>query len=400
MEKEKVSKQLDFGATPTPVKRKVARYGTTGNKIKCTPQFMIGFVVMFSLMILTFYAGVTLGSRFSVVHKPIYGAPNGVVNSDSSDKNVDTDGSDRNSGRLRGVSSSSSSSSSIDPTTINPSKLKLDQFLRSSLQVSDRAYLTASSGALSFATTTLIGAWIYLSPNIPNNGMRTILSNKLSGCDATSERRGFAMFINPWQGKDRRVHIEYGNSHSGCNKVASISSIEIGRWTHIASLISTDAIKIYIDGVESGGIDLTEPHGIEINPSSELRLGHYNAMDNQDTYPLNGNISTFAVVKLNDHAGGKLSYDDAVSGIKDIDKVRSLNGLALLYSLQDAAHEVFDSTAIDSLGKFPGKYHFPKHGSIMGLHIDIVDGTDGKPITDEMMKKSDELGLRRREEIK
>ena len=42
MEKEKVSKQLDFGATPTPVKRKVARYGTTGNKIKCTPQFMIG----------------------------------------------------------------------------------------------------------------------------------------------------------------------------------------------------------------------------------------------------------------------------------------------------------------------------------------------------------------------
>ena len=344
--KEKVSKQLDFGATPTPAKprRHTNTHATASNKFICTQQFILLGLVMTFLTLLTFYTGVKLGGRFAGVHEPVYEEKKEGVH----EARDSGDGSNNSGGNLRGIHSQLRPDPLDYSHTINPLGLSMEQFLRSSLSVTDHKFMTTNSDTLNFDSNTIIGGWIYLNPDVPNNNMRTIVSNKDSGCDASVRRNGFAMFINSWLGKDLKVYIEYGNTQSGCNKIKSSSSIRIGKWTHIAALIAKTSIKIFIDGVESGGVDLGTSHGIILQTSSELRLGHYNEIDNGDLYSLDGNISTFTVVNYDDTSTsvGKSYIDSIISTIQDVNKVRSQPGLSLLYPLWDAAHEVHDSKVI------------------------------------------------------
>ena len=346
---EKVSKQLDFGATPTPAKPRRHHSNThaiASNKFTCTQQFILLGLVMTFLTLLTFYTGVKIGGRFAGVHEPVYEEKKGVQEARDSG---DGDGSNNSQGNLRGIHSQLRPDPLDYSHTINPLGLSMDQFLRSSLSVTDHKFMTTNSDTLNFHSNTILGGWIYLNPDVPNNNMRTIVSNKDSGCDASVRRNGFAMFINSWLGKDLKVYIEYGNTQSGCNKIISLSSIEIGKWTHIAALVAKTSIKIFINGVESGGVDLgTTTHGIMSQTSSELRLGHYNEIDNGDLYSLDGNISTFTVVNYDDTSTsvGKSHIDSIISTIQDVNKVRLQPGLSLLYPLCDAAHEVHDSKVI------------------------------------------------------
>lgn len=90
--------------------------------------------------------------------------------------------------------------------------------------------------------------------------MRTIFSNKKSGCERDDLRGGIAMFINEWQGSDQKLYIEYGNSESGCNKVHSSRMIEIGKWTHVAVAVQESRIALYIDGSRDTDDALPSPH--------------------------------------------------------------------------------------------------------------------------------------------
>ena len=105
--------------------------------------------------------------------------------------------------------------------------------LKYSLFAYDGAYLT-SPYLLDITKDTIVSAWVHLSSDFPNDNMRTIFSNKKSGCDVGEEQIGVAMFINQWVGDNLKVYLEYGDSNSGCNKAESADSIQIGKWTHLA----------------------------------------------------------------------------------------------------------------------------------------------------------------------
>ena len=86
--------------------------------------------------------------------------------------------------------------------------------------------------------------------------------------------------------------------------------------------------------------------------------------------------------------------------IRDIDKIRSIPGLDLLYQLQDAQTVTPNSKASESVHHLHGDYSFPARSNTPGLKLNIVDGVGDRPVTPEMIKESDDLGYKRREKIK
>ena len=86
--------------------------------------------------------------------------------------------------------------------------------------------------------------------------------------------------------------------------------------------------------------------------------------------------------------------------MKDIDTIRNVRGLKLLYPLRDAAGEIPNSMAVDAVGGSRGQYTFPSVRHLPGLSINIIDGINDRPITKEMLKTSDKLALERKEKIK
>ena len=121
-------------------------------------------------------------------------------------------------------------------TTINPNSLSEGEFLKSSLQAAFGTSYMETSFLLDLQTRTVISTWVFLSPDYSNDNMRTIFSNKKSGCRTEVERGGIAMFVNPWLGDDLQLYIEYGNELSGCNKIQSGVSLAIAKWTHVAGI--------------------------------------------------------------------------------------------------------------------------------------------------------------------
>jgi hypothetical protein len=86
--------------------------------------------------------------------------------------------------------------------------------------------------------------------------------------------------------------------------------------------------------------------------------------------------------------------------MKDVDAIRNMQGLKLLYPLRDAAEQIPNSMAVDALGESNGRYTFPIVRLIPGISISFVDGINGRPVTKEMLQESDKLALERKNKIK
>jgi mannosyl-oligosaccharide alpha-1,2-mannosidase len=129
-------------------------------------------------------------------------------------------------------------------------------------------------------------------------------------------------------------------------------------------------------------------------------------------YSLFGNVSQLAVA----HPSGPLEVNqvaDLVSSMMKLSSnpspsaLRSLSSsssssIFAFYPLTDAASEIPDGKAVELVQGRHGKYHFPlvKGVQFTGVPIPLIDGINGRPVTEAMKAESDALGKTRREEIK
>jgi hypothetical protein len=70
-----------------------------------------------------------------------------------------------------------------------------------------------------------LSVWVKLASNTED--IRTVLSNKASGCPADGAHGGYALYVNNWMSSDGKIVLEYGDSGSGCNKLESKESIPV-----------------------------------------------------------------------------------------------------------------------------------------------------------------------------
>ena len=243
----------------------------------------------------------------------------------------------------------------------------------------------------------LVGAWVYLDDSSVNdNDMRTIFTNKKSGCENQKDQYGLSMYVNAWETNNHRLYVEYGGLESGCHKLDSNGvQLHPEQWYHVAVYLGDTSAYLFIDGTvvstSSGG---TAVHQIQSN--RPLRVGQYD----QATFPLFGNISHLAFIHC-EADWSSTTVEVAVKSMMDIKLVKSIKGLHALYTFNDAVAEIHSSIALDSAHALNGVYSFPIPGkSHPGVSIDLIDGVGGRLITAEMKLESDRIGRIRRESVK
>jgi flagellar motor protein MotB len=244
----------------------------------------------------------------------------------------------------------------------------------------------------------LISTWVYLDDTESNdNDMRTIFSNKEPGCEAHPEQYGISMFINAWQTNDHRLYVEYGGTESGCNKLDSANVlIDPLTWYHVAVYMNDQIAMLFIN--QQKVFERQNPPNRMIS-SRSLQVGKYAL---SASYTLFGNLSSIAVV----HDLQTTSETDLLGIIKEladkttVSKVNQGQVIAF-YSLEDAAYEKPNSKALDMIHENHGKYIFSSYGSgVSGVNIPLIDGTQGREVTEAMRQESDRQGRERREKVK
>jgi hypothetical protein len=124
-----------------------------------------------------------------------------------------------------------------------------------SLQIRTGAYMQGSSSY--DAGAVLLSAWIYMSSKDKSASMKTILSNKLPGCETSADRHGFSIYVNGWETSDQNLYVEWGSDTSGCQKLSSSPArIEYDRWYHVALALGDHSIALYINGVQVRSYEL------------------------------------------------------------------------------------------------------------------------------------------------
>ena len=66
-----------------------------------------------------------------------------------------------------------------------------------------------------------VACWVWLSGGDRSSCIKTVVSNKRSGCDVGSD--GFALMVNEWETADQQLVLEWGDAGSGCNKLGSFA---------------------------------------------------------------------------------------------------------------------------------------------------------------------------------
>lgn len=245
----------------------------------------------------------------------------------------------------------------------------------------------------------LAGAWVYLDATSSDNDMRTIFSNKRAGCGQGVEQNGFSMYVNAWQTGDHRLYVEYGGKESGCHKLDS-NGIELHpqHWYHVALHLGPGKASLFIDGsLVSGGGSAGSLPTHEVQRDRPMSVGQYDGMQ----YPFQGNISHLAFVHC-EADWTAATIEGAVKTMMDVHLIQTIKGLHALYSLEDAVTETPQGAAKEGVSALDGVYNFPalKGKTFPGISIPLVDGVNGRPVTAEMKKQSDDDGRKRREKVK
>eukprot|EP00607_Mallomonas_marina_P010390 CAMPEP_0182422000 /NCGR_PEP_ID=MMETSP1167-20130531/7594_1 /TAXON_ID=2988 /ORGANISM="Mallomonas Sp, Strain CCMP3275" /LENGTH=874 /DNA_ID=CAMNT_0024599693 /DNA_START=38 /DNA_END=2662 /DNA_ORIENTATION=+ len=266
---------------------------------------------------------------------------------------------------------------------------EMAKLLTPSLHVTDRSFMTAPSNLDN--ENIIVSAWVYLDVLATENTMRTIFTNKETGCEATEGRNGFSMYVNAWETKDHQLYVEYGGEGSGCYKINS-KGIQLipGRWYHVALSFLERTVSLFIDGSKVNELEDVQPH--EVQTKHQLSVGHF-----FEGYHLHGNVSHLAVV----HTEPGAAVTDIVRYVMCVDKIKKIPGLFALYPLNDVGGQVTNSKARDIVGSNDGSYSFPEKTRFSeGLPFPMVDGTNGLIPDPQEQIKSDELGKVRKDKIK
>jgi mannosyl-oligosaccharide alpha-1,2-mannosidase len=126
-----------------------------------------------------------------------------------------------------------------------------------------------------------------------------VLSNKNTGCDATSDRYGYSLYMNSWQTKDHKVYLEYGNQFSGCEKIASTTALQVGQWYHLAFVLSPSTAILFVNGQAESVKTLPnyQPHVAQ--GSLSLRLGKQPDVADSP-YPFSAFVSHLVIAHVNE----------------------------------------------------------------------------------------------------
>ena len=65
--------------------------------------------------------------------------------------------------------------------------------------------------------------------------MKTVVANRIAGCDASESRDGYALYVNNWNSGNQRLVLNWGNSEQGCLELNSGEhKVPYDVWTHVA----------------------------------------------------------------------------------------------------------------------------------------------------------------------
>lgn len=182
--------------------------------------------------------------------------------------------------------------------------------------------------------------------------MRTLFSNKDSGCTPDSAHYGLALFMNEWRTKDGLLYLEYGNKGSGCNKINTGYKLDCGKWHHIAVHTNSKGIEVFVDGIRVSRTSLNAFSVREIQPNNGFVFGRYDASD----YPLYGNMSriafSYSAQELDDEG-----VQATVMRLMDTKDYKLAKGLVAYFPLT-SNHRALDKTVplLDVVGGRKGEY--------------------------------------------
>lgn len=285
--------------------------------------------------------------------------------------------------------------------------------------LNSNTFYTAPVDILGSNPNVLVGAWVYLDAHpFHDTDMRTIFSNKGSGCDKSEGMYGISLFINNWEQKDHQIYTEYGNAESGCNKLGTSGlTLETERWYHIAVLHSSNTVAIYLDGAVVAE---------RIDAGSQILQRHRSMIIGQfegGAFPFYGNISHVAVVHptplmiagaKETNAGSLSTYmSNIVKSMMAVpSEVKDTPGLYALIPLND--HTKGSGVIYRPDNALQGK-KLPMVGLYSGVGLSQVGGSvletvsasglvtglaDDRIVTADMIAESDAAGRIRREKVK
>jgi len=105
--------------------------------------------------------------------------------------------------------------------------------------------------------------WVQLAlPSNPNEvrSIQTLISSKASGCEVDGSHNGIALFANAWNTNSGQLFLSWGNSHSGCEELATREQVLTpGRWHFVAATRDTAGhAALYVDGELLASTDETQ----------------------------------------------------------------------------------------------------------------------------------------------
>ena len=134
-------------------------------------------------------------------------------------------------------------------------------------------------------------AFVYVDGADKSADIKTVVSNKETGCDVGDARDGYALAVNNWETRDGQLTLEWGDATTGCRKLASGPRAVVApdRWTHVAFVLSPTTAALFVDGAEVA----RERVGDRRSPqrTQPLRVGQYA----DAFYPFVGNISGLVI---------------------------------------------------------------------------------------------------------
>lgn len=270
--------------------------------------------------------------------------------------------------------------------------MNVDEFLTESFYADDGAYVELSSSFDSVNEHLLVALWARMDCKSSVNTMRTLFSNKASGCNADAAHYGLALFVNEWQTSNHLLYVEYGSPSSGCHKINTQVLIECDKWTHFA-VHSTDMhIIVYVDGLEVKREVLNQPRNVQM--SNPMIIGRYDSSQ----YPFEGNISRFVIANI--LPGVNIS--PILMKLMAIDGTtpNGVNGLKGFFQLPSNKAAKKSTKIINTIGGIGGFYHVAFSGTDIISGFALGDVHISEDITQTMKTSSDLTARIRRDKIR
>eukprot|EP00968_Pinguiococcus_pyrenoidosus_P029455 scaffold8580_cov286-Pinguiococcus_pyrenoidosus.AAC.1 len=146
------------------------------------------------------------------------------------------------------------------------------------------------------ATTVTVSAWV--NPDAGDRSsqlgdMRTIMTNRLSGCGTTPRSFGYSIFLNNWSTSDGAIVAEWTESQGACQKLSSApGQLPAGSWSHLVAVFDANQVTLYLNGRD---VASRPSHSRLTQSNGPLVLGRVPPSGQDEEYIFYGKIARVAV---------------------------------------------------------------------------------------------------------